>query len=133
MIMNIQTYKRVRAAIAVFVAMTVSVATTQNSYLLAIVGVLTGMLFMIVVRRKAKVLVDERMVAVSEKAARYTYSIVTSVIGLSSFVVYSLGRNGDERLVLLGTVLSYITLFTIAVYSIAYYWLDRKFGAVDEE
>ena len=83
--MDRKKYKQIRAAVAVFISMIVSVATTQDSYLLAAAGVLTGMVFLIFVRSKAKIKIDEREIAVSEKAARASYSIFASTIGLTSF------------------------------------------------
>jgi uncharacterized membrane protein len=134
--MDIKKYKKIRAAIAIFVASIVSVSVTIDSYLLAIITVLTGMLFMILVRSKTKVVIDEREVSVREKAANLTYAIFTPVLGIGSFLLLlpSYGgipvfSKGDFIfLESLGMVFAYLTLFLIAVYSISYFYLNRKFG-----
>jgi len=53
-------YKQLRVVVAFFVGMIVSVAVLRDSYLLATMGVLTGMVFMVLVRSKAKIRTDER-------------------------------------------------------------------------
>jgi len=130
--MNLKKYKQVRVAVALFVAATVSTAVTNNNRLLAVTGVLVGMLFMIIARSKTKIRIDEREKAVREKAAQYTYAIFAPTVGLASFLLFTFGRD-HLYLVALGQVLAYLTLFLISLYALSYYYFNQKYGGrVDE-
>lgn len=122
-----KTYRQIRAVVAFFVAMLVSISTVRDNQILAFVAVITGMLFMILARSKAKVVIDEREKTVREKAAQLTYAIFAPTIGLGSFLLISFGKN-NLYLESLGQVLAYLTLFLISLYAISYYFLNRKFG-----
>jgi uncharacterized membrane protein len=131
--MNTKRYKQTRILVAIFISTTVSLAVNLNSYILAAAGVITGMLFMILVRSKIKIRVDERERAVREKTAQMTYAIVTPILGLGSFLILMMGRGEFVFLQTLGTILSYVTLFMIAVYAIAFHFLNRKYGGSGDE
>jgi len=141
--MNIKRYRQVRAAVAIFVGAIVSVAVIQDSYLLAVIGVLTGMMFLILVRSKTKIIVDEREKTVREKAAQLTYAIFTPVIGIGTFLLLfpsfsglSVFAKGEfVYLESLGMIFAYLTLFLIAIYSISYFFLNKRYGggSGDEE
>lgn len=130
--MNIKKYHQIRAAVAVFISLTVSISVTQDSMLLAVIAVITGMLFLLLVRSKVKMVIDEREKAVREKAAQITYAIFTPVIGLGSFFLTTLGRN-TPYLLAMGQMLAYLTLFLIATYSLAFYFLNKRYGGGKDE
>jgi uncharacterized membrane protein len=141
--MDIKKYRQARVMVALFVGAIVSVAVTQNSYLLATFGVLTGMLFLILVRSKTKIVVDERENTVREKAAQLTYAIFAPTIGIGAFLLLIPSKSGLSvfskgdfiYLESLGMIFAYLTLFLIATYSISYFFLNRRFGGgnTDEE
>ncbi len=139
--MNRKKYRQLRVAVAFFVGMIVSLAVMQDSYLLAVAGVLTGMMFMILVRAKAKIKSDERELAIQEKAARLTYSIFAPTIGIASFFLLLPSKGGidvfskGEWLYIesLGMVFAYLTLFLIVIYAISYHFLNRKYGGGGNE
>lgn len=133
MYMNIKRYKQLRAAIAFFVAMIVSFAVTSNNYLLAFFGVVTGMMFLTLVRTKVKLTVDEREISIREKAAQTTYAIFAPTIGFGALLLILFARDEYIFLQSLGMVLTYLTLFLIALYSIAYFVLNRKMGGGGNE
>ena len=120
----------VRSLVAFFVGVTVAVAVIQNSYLLAVVGVVTGMLFMIVMRSKSKITVDEREKTVREKAAQLTYAIFAPTMGLNAFILTIFGRN-NPTMMAIGQTLSYLTLFLITLYAISYRIVNQKLGGGD--
>ncbi len=131
--MNIKQYKQVRVVVALFISFIVASALTRDSNLLAIIAVFTGMLFMTVARKRTKIMVDEREKTIREKAAQMTYAIFTPTIGLGSFFLFILSsRNPYPFLFSLGQVLAYLTLFILALYSILYHFLNRKYGGSDE-
>lgn len=126
--MNLKTYKRVRIVIVLFVSFIVSMAVMRDSFLLATAGVITGMLFLSMVRLKTKIRVDEREKTIREKAAQATYAIFAPVIGFGAFFLTLFGRGRFAYLEALGMVFSYLTLFFIALYAISYKYFSREFG-----
>lgn len=130
--MDIKRYKRIRILVALFVAFIVSTAISTGSQLLAVTGVLVGMLFMMLARKNTKITTDERDQAVRAKAAQYTYAIVTPAIGLGSFILYIFGQK-YIYLFALGQVLAYVTLLLLAIYSISYFLFNRQMGGTSDE
>lgn len=139
--MDRKKYRQLRAVITLFVGTIVALAVTNNSYLLATAGVLTGMVFMILARSKAKIKTDEREATVQEKAARMTYAVFTPVIGIASFLLLLPSKGGisvfskGEWLYVesLGMVFAYLALFLIAIYSISYHFYNQKYGGGGNE
>lgn len=139
--MNRKIYKQFRIIVAFFVGMIVSIAVTKDSYLLAAAGVFTGIIFMFLVRSKAKITTDERELSVQEKAARVTYSIFAPTIGIISFLLLLPAQGGftvfskGEWLFIesLGIVFAYLTLFLIALYAVTYYFFNKKYGGNGDE
>ena len=139
--MDRKKYNQLRAVVSFFVAAIVGLAVIRDSYLLASAGVLTGMVFMILVRAKAKIRTDERESAVQEKAARMTYAIFAPTIGIAAFLLLLPSKGGlsvfskGEWLFTesLGMIFAYLSLFLIALYAISYHFFNKKYGGSDEE
>lgn len=139
--MDIKRYKKLRASVIIFIGTIVAIAVLLNTYLLALVGTLTGMLFLSLVRSKTKVTIDEREQTVREKAAQLTYAIFAPTIGIGAFLMLipshsgiSVFAKGDfAYLESLGMVFAYLALFLIVIYAISYYFLNRKFGGGGNE
>ena len=139
--MNRKQYKKFRIIVAFFVAAIVSLATISSSYLLAFAGVLTGIIFMALVRSKAKIQADEREITMREKAAQMTYAIFAPTIGIGAFLLlipsysgFSVFARGEfAYLESLGMVFAYLTLFLIAIYAISYHFLSKKYGGGGDE
>ncbi len=120
-------FNTARSLVALFVGMTVATAVIQNSYVLAAAGVVTGMLFVIVIRSRVKPTVDEREKTVREKAAQLTYAIFAPTMGLNAFFLTMFGKN-NPAIMAAGQALSYLTLFLITLYAISYRIVNRKLG-----
>jgi len=139
--MNRKTYRQLRILVAFFVGMIVSIAVSRDSYLLATAGVLTGMVFMFLVRSKAKISTDERELTVQEKVARMTYAIFAPTIGIGAFLLLLPSKGGfsvfskGEWLFIesLGMVFAYLTLFLITIYAISYHFFNKKYGGNGDE
>ena len=139
--MNRKKYKQIRVAVAFFVGMIVSLAVTRDSYLLAVAGVLTGMVFMILARTKAKIRADEREATIQEKAARMTYAIFTPTIGIGALLLLLPSKGGisvfskGEWLFIesLGMMFAYLTLLIIAIYAVSYHFFNKKYGGGGDE
>jgi len=139
--MDRKKYKQLRVIVSLFVGAIIGLAIIRDSYLLSVAGVLTGMVFMVLVRSKAKIRTDERESTIQEKAAKMTYAIFTPTIGIATFLLLLPSKGGvsvfskGEWLYLesLGMIFAYLTLFLIAIYAISYHFFNRKYGGGNEE
>lgn len=130
--MNTKTYRQLRVLVAFFISVIVSIAVSIDNQVLAVIGVLSGMIFMVLARSKTKIIIDEREKAVREKAAQMTYAIFAPTIGLGSFFLLTWGKS-NYYLYELGQIFAYLTLFLITVYAVSYFYLNRQFGGGNEE
>ena len=134
--MERKKYRQIRVVIAIFIGALVSFSVNSDNYLLAGVSVVTGMVFMILVRSKYKIRIDEREILVREKAAQITYAIFAPTIGIGAFLLMIpyqdlspvFAKGEFSYLESLGMILAYLTLFIIAIYAISFHFLNRKFG-----
>ena len=134
--MNIKRYNQIRAVIVVFIGALVASGVTQHNMILSVLAIFTGMLFLIIVKSKTKIVIDEREKTIREKAAQLTYAIFAPTIGIGAFLMLFPSYSGlavfskGEFLYLesLGMVFAYLALFLIALYAISYYFLGRKYG-----
>jgi len=139
--MDRKKYKQLRAIVTLFIGVIVALAVVRNSYLLAMTGISTGMIFMVLMRSKAKIRTDERESTIQEKAARMTYAIFAPTIGIAAFLLLLPAKGGidvfskGEWLFTesLGMVFAYLTLFLIAIYAISYHFFNRKYGGDGNE
>lgn len=129
--MNYKHYQIIRTLIGLLIATIVMTAAITNNFYLAISGVLIGMLFLSLVKSKfKKIIVDERVISISGRASRIAYSVVAVLLALSGLSLIFAGRNQDgSNLKFLGEVFCYIALLLIMIYSIAYYYFNKKYGA----
>ncbi|MFA5208019.1 MAG: DUF2178 domain-containing protein [Candidatus Paceibacterota bacterium] len=132
--MSYKNFKIARLLITFFLAMTVSIAVSTENVLLAVSAIGIGMILMFLVKKNVKaVLVDEMIKNIAGKSALITYSITVPVLAVLSliFMFSNLGNEGSY-LYNLGIIFSYIALFNMAVYSIAYHYYQKKYGSDKE-
>jgi len=132
--MSYKNFKIARLLITFFLAMTVSIAVSTENVLLAVSAIGIGMITMVLIKKNVKaVLVDEMVKNIAGKSALMAYSITVPVLAaLSLIFMFSNLSNEGSYLYNLGMIFSYIALFNMAVYSIAYYYYRKKYGS-DEE
>lgn len=132
--MNFKNYQKIRILIALLIASIVVTATIINNFYLAISGILIGTLFLFLAKSKFKeVVVDERVISMSGKAARATYSITTlffAMLGL--FFIFTARTHEDIYSESLGVVFCYVALLSITIYSISFHFFNKKYGANEE-
>lgn len=133
--MEYKIFRKVKILITAFISATVAMAVVYENMILALAGVLIGLLFLFLVKKKTKaVWVDERIKSVGGHAALLTHTILTSVIAFLSLVFIIGGRQtGKLQIEALGIVLSYIVLSSLAIYAMSYKYYLKKFGDEDEE
>ncbi len=139
--MNRKRYNQIRILVTIFVSVIVSMSVVRDSYLLSIAGVVTGMIFLALVRSKAKIKIDEREKAVQEKAANMTYAIFAPTLGIGAFLLMfpsmsklSVFANGEFVYIeSLGMIFAYLTLFLITIYAISYHFFNKSYGGDSNE
>ena len=133
--MNYKQLKKMKWLVTFFILVTVVAAIFYKNIILALAGVLIGLLFLFLVRKTAKVvLIDERVQNIDSQAARITYVILTGVVAFLSLIFTTSGRRmGNDDYELLGVILSYITLLSLALYSVSYRYFANKYGETDDE
>lgn len=139
--MDKQKYDRLRRIAATVVAMIVSVGVVSQNYLLALAGVVSGMVFLALARSQIKILTDEREKIVQEKAAYLTYTIFAPTLGIGTFLLLFPSLSGLSvfakgeffYLESLGQIFAYLTLLLITVYALSYHFLNRRYGGDADE
>ena len=128
--MNYKQFKTIRLLIIAFIACVVGTASIINNFYLAITGVLIGVLFLYLVRIKfKKVMVDERVISLSGKAARMAYSIPTLILAvLGLFLIFSGRGKLDIYTESIGTIFTYIAMLNITIYAISFHYFNKIHG-----
>ncbi|MFA5310087.1 MAG: DUF2178 domain-containing protein [Candidatus Paceibacterota bacterium] len=132
--MSYKNFKVARMLMAMFIAMTVSIAVSIENVLLAVSAVGIGMISMVLIKRSVKeVLVDEMVKTIAGKSALMAYTITVPVLAFLSLILMfsNLSSRGSE-MYNLGITLSYVALFNMAAYSLAYYYYQKKYGRDNE-
>jgi uncharacterized membrane protein len=131
--MSFKQFKIIRIFIAMFIAATVSTAVSINNIYLATSAVIIGIISMLLIKRSVKdVMVDEMVQNIAQKSAWITYSICIPLLALVSLILMFSDLQNQGFLYQLGSILSYIVLFSMFVYSFAYYFYKKKYGRDDE-
>jgi uncharacterized membrane protein len=129
--MNYKNYQMTRTFIGLLIATIVVAAIITNNFILAISGVLIGVLFLSLVKSKFKgIIVDERVVSINGRASMVVYNVATLIFAFSGFCLILISRSQkDSYLNSLGEVFCYIALLLVTIYSISYYYFNKKYGA----
>ncbi|MFA5169575.1 MAG: DUF2178 domain-containing protein [Candidatus Paceibacterota bacterium] len=132
--MSYKNFKVARMLMAMFIAMTVSIAVSIENVLLAVSAIGIGMISMVLIKRSVKeVLVDEMVKTIAGKSALMAYTITVPVLAfLSLILMFSNLSNRGSEMYNLGIILSYVALFNMAAYSLAYYYYQKKYGRDNE-
>lgn len=128
--MNAKQFKIARTLTMLVVTFVVALAVSIQNLYLALAGVAIGMLFMYLVRRQYKVITtDERINYIGGLAGRTSYGVTTLVLAiLSMFLIVTGSQDGDIYAESLGVTMSFIVLFSIAVYSLAFAYYNKRHG-----
>jgi uncharacterized membrane protein len=129
--MDHKRYQKIRVLITLLVATIVVVAVITSNLYLAFAGVLSGILSLFIVRQRfKKVVVDERVISIAGRSSQVTYVIATTVLaGLGLFFTLSARAHTDLYLESVGAIFCYIALLLITIYSLSYYYFNKKYGA----
>lgn len=131
--MDEKSYQRLKPAVTVFLILLVCLAVLRAQYLLAAVGIVTGLIFLRFIGSPSKRFMDERERSIQEKAAQITYLIFAPTLGLSSLIMLLAARDQYFFLESLGVIFAYLTILLISLYTISSYFLNRKYGGNGQE
>lgn len=127
--MELETYRRMRSAIAALTGVVVAYAVVQNSIFIAVAGVTMGMVALLISRRSvAEVTYDERSTLIQNKAASATLALTTvglAVVGLS---MVFLGRQGFGDFEQTGYVLAILANVVLGMNALLRYYYAGRLG-----
>jgi uncharacterized membrane protein len=127
--MKLETYKRIRSAIAVAIATLMAFGVVRNSVFLALAAVTFGIITLYLLRRGlTEVEHDERTVLITSKAASATLAIITvgvAVIGLSLIFLSGQGIGNFEQV---GYLLAFQANIILALRALLNYYYRNKLG-----
>ncbi len=140
--MNKKKYNQFRAAVVLFMLAIIVISIWLQLYFLAVVGVFTAAIFLMIVLSQTKLAIDEREQTIREKAAHTTYAIFAPTVAICALLLL-IPSHGDifpvfakgEFLFIesIGMILAYLTLLLVVIFSLSYYWLQRKFGGKSDQ
>lgn len=132
--MSFKVFKIIRMLISMAIGITVALAISLQNFYIALSAILIGIIALIVIKRNVKdVMVDEMIKAIAFRSASIAYSTSVVILALFSLVfVFANLDNQESFYYQLGIIFSYIALFNMAVYSIAYYFYRSKYVADDK-
>lgn len=141
MFMSIKKYKQIRLATFFFIISILLVSVLFKLYLLTIITVFTGIVFLSFAHTNNQNYVDEMQLTIQEKATDFTYSIFTPTLAITTFFLLIPTHSGlpvfskGDFLFLetLGVIFAYLTLFQIILYSFFFLYLSKKFGGKQDE
>ena len=133
--MNQKKFLQTRLVIYLFVLLIVTFSVIKDSYLLSLIGVVTGFIFSVLARSRYKPVTDERQIFLHQKAAQTTYSIFIPTIALASAILLfpSLSRlsvfsHGEFAFIdAVGIIFAYLSLFSIVIYAVSYHFFNKKY------
>ena len=127
--MELETYRRLRSAVAALIGVVVAYAVLQNSIFIAVAGVTLGMIALLISRSSvAEVTHDERSAMIQNKAASATLAITTvglAVVGLS---MVFLGRQGFGDFEQTGYILAILANVVLVLNALLRYYYAGRLG-----
>ncbi len=132
--MSYKKFKNLRILVVVFIAITISIAVSMENAILATSAIIIGMIAMFAITKNVKELrTDEMIQSIAGKSSLWAYSICIPFLALLSifFMFSNLSDKGSD-MYNLGMVLSYVVLFHIATYSIAFIYFRNKYNSDDK-
>lgn len=134
-------YDQLRRSVTFFISILVAISVAAKFFLLSLFAVVTGLIFLALVRSKVKNYVDEREQLIQEKAALLTYLIFAPTLAIGTFLLLFPSYSGLDvfskgefiYLESLGMIFAYLSLFLISLYAITYNFLNRKYSGKSDE
>jgi uncharacterized membrane protein len=132
--MSYKLFRNLRILVIIILAATISIAVNMENAVLAVSAIIIGMIAMFAIKKNVKELrTDEMIQSIAGKSSLWAYSICIPFLALLSifFMFSNLSDKGSD-IYNLGMVLSYVVLFHIATYSIAFIYFRNKYKSDDK-
>ena len=127
--MEREKYKIYGLIITILVGFIIGLSVFRGEPVIAIVAVVIGMMLLYILKsRVKKVIEDERVYKISEKASRRTIQVVGTTTALVGLSIIGLSKNGYLELVEVGYSLACFASVLLMVYMIFYWYYAKKFG-----
>ena len=127
--MNKQQYKQVQAGVASFIGLVIAFSIIRHTYMVAMIGVALGSLILIYSKKELdEVIRDERNALIQQKASTITLSITTIGLVLVGIFVEELSYRGFEYLRGYGSLMSYVAMGMMTIYSLFTWYYGRQMG-----
>jgi len=132
--MSYKTFRNLRILVILILVATINIAVNMENAVLAVSAIIIGMIAMLAIKKNVKELrTDEMIQSIAGKSSLWAYSICIPILALLSifFMFSNLSDKGSDMFNL-GMVLSYVVLFHIAIYSIAFIYFKNKYNSDDK-
>jgi uncharacterized membrane protein len=127
--MKLEKYKRVRAAIAVAIAVLMAFGVVLNSIFIALAAVTFGIVALSLLRRGlTEIEHDERTVLIRSKAASATLAIVTVAMAITGLLLVFLSGQEIGNYEQIGYLLAFQALIILALRALLDYYYRYKLG-----
>jgi len=126
---ELETYKKVKSAVAALIGIVVAYGVLQNNISIAIAGVTIGMILLLITGRSIKeVTRDERSIIIQNKAASATLSVTIVGLAIVGLSMVFLGRQGIGNLEETGYFLAILANFILLLNAALNYYYRNKLG-----
>ena len=127
--MKIETYNKIRTAIAFSIAIVVAYGVLQNNIFIAVLAITIGIVALYISRRGlTEIVYDERTILIRSKAASATVAITTiamAIVGLSLVFLSGKGIGNYEQI---GYLLAYQATLILCLNALLSYYYRKKLG-----
>lgn len=124
--MTTKTFAVIRTLTAFFLASVMAQAIIYNNYVLAIVAVVGAIVVVMTSKKKVNgVMVDERVIAISGNAARFSINIF-SVVGSGLMFVLMFFRDSNQTYYVIASVLAYSICALLLLYSLTFKYYEKQ-------
>jgi len=140
MFMTLKKYHQLKREILIFLIAIFCLSLFLKIYFLSVVSILGIVLFVTLIYSN-KQLSDEREITVRRQAVDFAFTILISTLAISSFILilplstgWSVFDKGEYLYIeSIGIIFAYLVISLIILYSLAYFFFNRKSGGNDNE
>jgi len=138
--MTLKKYHQLKREILIFLIAIFCLSLFLKIYFLSVVSILGIVLFVTLIYSN-KQLSDEREITVRRQAVDFAFTILISTLAISSFILilplstgWSVFDKGEYLYIeSIGIIFAYLVISLIILYSLAYFFFNRKSGGNDNE
>lgn len=127
--MKAKTYNNIRHIITFLIVILTFYSIYSKIVFVLFISIFFGMLILSFLRIFVnEEIEDERIKAISEKAALNSFKILLPIISITSIALYMGGEHSHYFLRGLGIILGYVSIIGILIYLALYFYFNKIFG-----